>query len=283
MISPSFQKRHWLRLLLPVALIILGTSLIVLSRGSVAMADGGGAVIWRVSLTGAGQEANGRSGLASVSSDGRYVAFESGATNLVTDDTNGRSDVFVRDRETGETECISVGSGGEQGNDISWWPSISADGRYVAFISGASNLVPGDTNGRWDVFVHDRQTGQTTRVSVASDGRQGNDDSCYQTSPALSADGRYVAFDSNATNLVPGDTNGVQDIFVHDRAPTVYSISGRVPDGHSHPLPDAFVGLLRDEGSSYIMTTTTRLRGRYAFDDIPFAHLLRIALILRDG
>jgi archaellum component FlaF (FlaF/FlaG flagellin family) len=126
-------------------------------------------------------------------------------------DTNGTWDVFVHDRVTGQTTRVSVASDGTQGNGHSGSPSISADGRYVAFSSSASNLVPGDTNGRGDVFVHDRLTGQTTRVSVASDGTQGNGDSWW---PSISADGRYVAFASEASNLVPGDTNGTWDVFV---------------------------------------------------------------------
>ena len=93
-------------------------------------------------------------------------------------------------------------------------PSISAEGRYVAFASLATDLVPGDSNELCDVFVHDQQTGQTTRISVASDGRQGNGDSIE---PSISADGRYVAFESRATNLVPDDTKDDEDIFVHDR------------------------------------------------------------------
>jgi hypothetical protein len=108
-------------------------------------------------------------------------------------------------------QLVSVASDGTQGNDGSGGASISANGRYVAFVSGASNLVPGDTNGVDDVFVHDRLTGQTTRVSVASDGTQGNGDSWW---PSISADGRYVAFESRASNLVPRDTNGAWDVFV---------------------------------------------------------------------
>ena len=170
----------------------------------------------RVSVGGAGEEANSGSEwpTPAISADGRFVAFNSGASNLVPGDTNGREDVFVRDRVTGTTERVSVGSAGEEGNSGSEWSAISADGRYVAFASRASNLVPGDTNGTNDVFVRDRLTGTTERVSVSSTGEEGNGHSGF---PAISADGRYVAFDSWTSNFVPGDTNGSRDIFVRDR------------------------------------------------------------------
>ncbi len=167
----------------------------------------------RVSVASNGIEANGHSWMPAISDDGRYVVFQSDATNLVADDTNGKSDIFVHDRLTGRTERVSVASDGTQVNDTSWNPAISADGRYVAFASTATNLVSGDTNGKQDVFVHDRQTGQTVRVSVASDGTQANDES---GDPALSGDGRYVAFVSPASNLVAGDTNNQHDVFVHN-------------------------------------------------------------------
>lgn len=168
----------------------------------------------RVSLNSVGQQGNDPSYEAAISADGRYVAFRSYAGNLVPGDTNAASDVFVRDRQTGQTARVSVDSAGAQANSTSWAPALSADGRYVAFVSRASNLVAGDTNGFPDVFVHDRQTGQTERVSVASSGAAGNDGS-YE--PALSADGMLVAFESRASNLATGDTNGKSDVFVHDR------------------------------------------------------------------
>ena len=167
----------------------------------------------RVSVDSDGTQGNGNSEYASISADGRYVAFQSSAHNLVTSDTNGVPDVFVHDRQTGETTRVSMDSEGTQGDAGSGSPSISADGRYVAFRSGAYNLVPGDTNGVSDVFVRDRQTGETTRVSVDSEGTEGDLESW---DPSVSADGRYVAFSSNAENLVPDDTNGVGDVFVHD-------------------------------------------------------------------
>jgi len=168
----------------------------------------------RVSVDSAGNQANYASEFPSISEDGRHVAFVSYASNLVSGDTNGEYDVFVHDRQTGETARVSVDSAGNQANGSSGEPSLSADGRYVAFTSHASNLVPGDTNGKQDIFVHDRLTGETTRASVDSAGNQANGES---HEPAISADGRYVAFNSQAFNLVPGDPYGINDIFVHDR------------------------------------------------------------------
>jgi Tol biopolymer transport system component len=169
----------------------------------------------RVSVASDGTQGNNVSYFrASISANGRWVAYMSAASNLVPDDTNGTWDVFVRDRWAGTTTRVSVGTDGTQGNDFSWIPVISADGRYVAFESRASNLVPGDTNGANDVILRDQQTGTTTRISVATNGVQGND---FSAGAGISADGRYVGFHSLATNLVPDDTNGVQDIFVRDR------------------------------------------------------------------
>jgi len=209
---------------LPIKLLVLVGAILVLliamgrppAGPPFANASHGGSwhVVQRVSVASGGTQGNGDSGCPSISADGRYVAFQSYASNLVPGDTNEVGDVFVHDRLTGQTTRVSVASDGTEGNDYSRRPSISADGRYVAFASLASNLVPGDTNGTWDVFVHDRLTGQTTRVSVASGGAQGNSGSWC---PSISADGRYVAFQSYASNLVPGDTNGVLDVFVHDR------------------------------------------------------------------
>ncbi len=169
----------------------------------------------RVSVDSGGAEGNdGSGGFLSISADGRYVVFGSYATNLVGGDTNGLFDLFVHDRQIGVTERVSVDSAGAEGNGLSFYPSISADGRHVAFASIASNLVGGDTNASYDAFVHDRQSGTTERVSVDSSGAQGDFDSFY---PVISADGRHVAFPSYTTNLVGGDTNGAPDVFVHDR------------------------------------------------------------------
>lgn len=170
----------------------------------------------RVSVSSAGVQGNEWSGrsMPSISADGRYVAFAAYASNLVSGDT-GPFDIFVRDRVAGTTELISVSSSGEHGNRDCLGPSISADGRYVTFASSSTNLVPGDTNGVFDIFVRDRIAGTTERVSVSSSGTQQNGGTGY--GPKISADGRYVAFTSLASNLVDGDTNGTFDVFVHDR------------------------------------------------------------------
>jgi Tol biopolymer transport system component len=172
----------------------------------------------RVSVATGGGEANGGNSFArALSADGRFVVFDSGASNLVPGDANGVVDIFVRDRQTGTTERASVTTGGGEatlGHSQGYPSSVSADGRFVAFSSAATNLVPGDANGVSDVFVHDRQTDTTERVSVATSGAEPNGDSF---TAAISADGRFVAFDSTATNLVPGDANGAFDVFVHDR------------------------------------------------------------------
>ena len=148
--------------------------------------------------------------------DGQVIAFYSYAANLVLSDSNTQPDVFVRDLTVITTTQVSVATSGAQGNGPSYNPRLSADGRYVAFKSTASSLVTGDNNGLWDVFVHDRQTGQTTRVSVGPGGAQANGDA---NTPATSALGRYVAFAATATNLVVGDTNAASDVFMHDRGP----------------------------------------------------------------
>jgi len=175
----------------------------------------------RVSVSSAGRQANGGSGLLngmggpSISADGRYVAFDSEATNLVKGDTNGNADVFVHDRLTGTTERVSVASSGAQANAGGTEPDISGDGRFVAFESFSDNLVP-DTNFTGDAFVHDRQTGVTERISQAPDGTDANGQSLF--APRLSNDGRFVYFTSFASNLVAGDTdNSDIDAYLFDR------------------------------------------------------------------
>ena len=207
-------------------------------------------------VNGSETEANGGSDDAAISSDGNYVVFRSWATNLVEDDTNGQADIFVRDLQTGATQPVSVSSSGNQANNYSFYPTISADGRYVTFGSPATNLVEGDTNGQPDVFVRDRTAGTTQRVNIDPCGAQAisgeylppaiSPDGRYvaftsgfpnhgggayvrdlqaQTTQrvpgggytSLSADGLYLAFPSPSSDLVAGDTNGFWDVFVHER------------------------------------------------------------------
>ena len=168
----------------------------------------------RISVDNNGNGGNASSSNPSISADGRYVAFDSWADNLVSGDNNDYRDVFVLERQTGTVARVSIDSNGNEGNGISTEPSVSADGRYVVFYSLADNLVPNDTNAAPDVFVVERQTGTVVRISVDSDGNEGNGSSFV---PSISADGRYIAFHSSADNLVSGDTNGVADVFVHDR------------------------------------------------------------------
>jgi Tol biopolymer transport system component len=183
-------------------------------RADIFVHDRQTGVTERVSVDSDGTEATDDSESPSISADGRFVAFDSEATDLVADDINGVPDIFVHDRQTGVTERVSVDSAGNEAAATSLLPSISADGRYVAFLSAATNLVPVDANGSNDIFVHDRQTGVTERVSISSTAAQGNN---HSEGHAISANGRFVSFRSTSTNLVPDDTNGTSDVFVHDR------------------------------------------------------------------
>jgi Tol biopolymer transport system component len=148
-----------------------------------------------------------------ISRDGRLVAFTSDASNLVRGDTNAATDVFVRDRKTGQTTRVSVTTSGTQANDSSFMEGMSPDGRYIVFTSRATNLAA-TTNGGTNVFLHDRLNHKTTLVSVSSSGVEGNESSYWAR---ISADGRFVVFSSFATNLVSGDTNGWLDVFIRDR------------------------------------------------------------------
>ena len=170
----------------------------------------------RVSV-GLGQaQPDGASHAAGLSADGRYAAFTSTAANLVPGDTNGKSDVFVRDLRTGRTERVDTGPDGVQAAGASFEAAISADGRYVAFSSSATNLVPGANLGSDDVYVHDRRTGETTLVSVGEEPGQPQKDK-FSGHPSISRDGRYIAFQSNRSDLAPGTVTWQgANIYVHD-------------------------------------------------------------------
>lgn len=169
-------------------------------------------------IAGEGNVPDGELSIGGISNDGRYVMFNSGATNLVPYDANVAWDTFVYDRVTGRTERVSVGNDGSEADAETYGWEISPNGRYVTLDSTATNLVEGDTNQREDAFVRDRLLGTTRLISVASDGTQGDRHSHYSS---ISADGSIVAFDSTATNLVEGDTNEEKDIFVRFLGPDV--------------------------------------------------------------
>ena len=168
----------------------------------------------RASL-GVGGQANGPSFEPVMSANGRYVAFESAASNLVAGDIGSQTDVFVRDLVSAATRRVSEVAG-VGGNEISAQPAISADGRFVAYGSSATNLVPGDTNDSSDVFLWDRTNGSTKRVSVGPQGVQGGEGSGLFNGVGISYSGRYISFTSAASNLVADDTNSSNDVFVYD-------------------------------------------------------------------
>ncbi|MCJ7548509.1 MAG: hypothetical protein MUQ30_02365, partial [Anaerolineae bacterium] len=169
----------------------------------------------RVSLNGQGQEADGASAWPEISADGSIVVFSSTATNLVEGDTNNFEDVFVVDLQSGAVEWVSHPASGGQADVASSQPAISGDGRFVAFVSAATNLVTGATSGWEEIYLYDRDDGSlewvsAPRIGLANDGSSGE--------PAISADGNWVAFSSNSSQLVPGDNEGLRDIFLWNLA-----------------------------------------------------------------
>jgi Tol biopolymer transport system component len=197
-------------------------------RADIFVHDAVTGVTERVSVSTAGGQANRDSSNPSISADGRFVAFDSTAGNLTPGDTNQIADVFVHDRQSGLTVRASRAAGGGAGNLSSFYPSISNDGRAVAFVSDASNLIPGGTNGQRHIFVRDFTTRTTEVVSVSSNETEGNSSSA---TPSISADGTRVAFATFATNLVPGDSNGLFDVFVRDRAAGTTVIASLATNG----------------------------------------------------
>jgi hypothetical protein len=207
--------------------------------------------------------ANGRSGSAVISGNGRYVAFASEATNLVAGDTNTSWDIFVKDRQTGSITRISVASDGTERNGDSglFGFDISHDGQVIAFASFAA-LAADDTNrcdvaapnDCQDIYVHDRATGQTTRVNVARDGSQADQGA---QAPSLSPDGRYVAFVSAATTLVANDTNGETDVFVHDRVNHTMTRVSMSSDGVQSDGPSSHPAVANDGVVVFVSSGTT--------------------------
>lgn len=209
----------------------------------------------KVSRASDGSNSNGSSYLPDISADGRYVTYQSAASNLVSNDTNGMSDVFVWDRHTGATAKASVAGNGDGANAGSSGATISADGRYISYLSSASNLVGGDTNGKSDVFVLDRQSGGTLKVSQASNGGPTNDSSA---NAAISGDGRYVAYATMSTNIVPednGDPNLLYDVFVWDRQTGATSKVSR-PTGSGFAQGDSYGPAFSGDGNRVAYAST---------------------------
>ena len=186
-----------------------------------------------------------------ISADGRFVAFESAATNLVEGDRNSRLDVFVHDRATGATTRVSVSTAGLEGDGDSADPSLSADGRFVAFASSANNLAPTDASALQDIFVHDRVAGETRQVNLNADGESANR---HSLRPVLSPDGRYVAYESNASNLVSNEWSGRAEIFLYDRVSGMTTLES-VGTGGTRANDNSMLAAL-DEGARRIAFTT---------------------------
>lgn len=215
----------------------------------------------RISLSSTGEQANGLCGYPHLSATGRYVVFDSIATNLTPGDTNGVRDVFVRDLDTGQTTRASVSTTGAQADfeipSLFGLHRITPDGRFVIFWSHAATLVSGDTNGFGDVFLRDRQMGVTTRESVSTAGVQGNNDSL---ATAISDDGRFIIFGSDATNLVPNDSNNTTDVFWRDRhlgVTTRISVSSAGAQGNARSAggdmtPDGAIAAFSSSASNLV-------------------------------
>lgn len=185
------------------------------NNSDIFLVDTENGTIQRISEPTSGGDANGSSNNPSISANGQFVVFESFAPNLVANDTNNAVDIFIYDRIAQSMERVSVASNNTQANSHNFSPSVSADGRFVTFYSISSNLVSGDNNRAVDVFVRDRTTGETRMISTNANGNPGN---MASWQPVISANGQYIAFSSNASNLVAGDSNNVQDIFLYEMA-----------------------------------------------------------------
>ncbi len=220
----------------------------------------------RVSVNTAGEEGvscnNGPSGSqlapsgGSMSSDGRYIVFHSDCDNLVANDNNNKSDIFLRDTQLNTTTRVSVSTAGVEQDGYSYNSSMSSDGRYITFYSTGTNLVAGDTNAEADIFLRDTQLNITTRVSISTGGSESDNQS---TTSIISANGRYVVFRSNATNLVAGDTNAVEDVFVRDtqlNTTTRVSISTGGSEGDIRSFP---YGISADGGYVLFYSEATNL------------------------
>jgi Tol biopolymer transport system component len=207
-------------------------------------------LLLRVSI-GLGAEPDSSSTLRAISEDGRFVTFDSEASNLVVNDANAASDVFRFDTATGQLERVSVATGGSESAGHSYGGALSFDGRYVAFSNNGDDLTPGDGNGSEDVYVRDLVAGTTQLISVSSAGALGDSTSAYAS---ISRDGRFVAFESDAANLVPNDNNGAIDAFLRDRmAGTTVRLD--VSSSGAEANSSVWSGILSGDGRSYVFVS----------------------------
>lgn len=225
-----------------------------------------------VSTTPNGTSGNNESRHSTMSGDGRYIAFASAANNLVEGDMPNVGGVFVRDREANETRLVSVASDGTAADSGGNHPSISSDGRYIAFDSLSATLVSSDTNNVYDVFVHDIATRQTRRISVAHDGTEGD---AISSQPVISGDGRYVAFLTKATNLVTDDNSrnvcpaqNYLKLVVHDRESGQTTCVTSVLDDTKHSGRQALGG--------QSLSDTGRYTTFYRSTSVPVQHLYHL-------
>jgi Tol biopolymer transport system component len=205
----------------------------------------------RVAVTTSGVEANGESNSPSLTQDGRFVAFASDSTNLVPGDTNAHTDIYVRDRTNNTTERVSVSATGAQLDDLSFTPEIAPNGRFVAFLSWATNVTSDISGNQQQLYVRDLVNRTTVRISKNASGVSANGPS---SNPELSADGRFVAFQSDATNLVQGDTNGSEDIFRRDLT-TGVTRRVSVTSGGNQGTGDADFASISNDGRFIAFTT----------------------------
>lgn len=235
----------------------------------------------RVSVDSSGADADGLSTPYGISDDGNLVLFISRATNLVPGDTNLDDDAFVRDVAAGTTERVTVDSSGGESNGHCFDAAMSGDGRYVVFSDNGTNLVSGDTNLTTDVFLRDRSSGTTTRVSVKSNGVEADD---FSLKPAISRDGSFIVFESPAQNLVGKDPYPYLDIFMRDVAAGTTSQISLQPNGQ-RPLGDSWAPTISDTGDrvAFISAAPDLVDGDHSgwdvfVRDVPSATNLRASL-----
>jgi Tol biopolymer transport system component len=215
----------------------------------------------RVSVSAAGVPGNSMSGDPAISADGRYVVFVSSASNLASCEGNCSQDVFIHDLMTNKTDRVLLGIDGLSANESSYSPSVSGDGRSVAFMSAATNLVAGSKGTLYNAYIIDRFSGNITRISDAFDGSPSNGDSHM---PVISSNGRFVAFDSFASDLIAGDVNGYPDVFVHDLGLPLI-ITGRLTTNDGKPISAATVYAISDTSTNNLWITSTDASGFYTF------------------